>query len=337
MNINKKKYLFFLKLIILTIILYTLISYSYLKPQLLIKIFEHPLQLLSTILLFIFMVFLSTWRWKKLNDVQHIHLSFAETFRATYIGIGFNTVLPGGVGGDFYRLFLLFKLRPEQKGLISLSIFFDRLMGFIGIFVTIFLINLYSTHLNNTAVNYFIAFSTQISFALIILLISLILFPAEMGITHFLKKKMANNKLIQKIVLLLDILRIYRKDKKVIFLSLVISIAIQLSMVITILSIAILLDFPLLDWKSYAMALGITQVANLIPASPGGIGIGEAAFSNTLSAYYPRLFLPFATIFLAYRIIGLLSYLPGICYYFLFINRYKNLTTPSITLPLRHS
>src|SRR3990167_11167828 len=90
------------------------------------------------------------------------------------------------------------------------------------------------------------------------------------------------------------------------------SILIQLCMLLTIILIADMMGFQQIHPIDYLIAIGVTQIANLIPATPGGLGIGEAAFSNIILLLNPSIPAAYATIFLAYRIIGVLVYLPGI-------------------------
>jgi uncharacterized membrane protein YbhN (UPF0104 family) len=60
------------------------------------------------------------------------------------------------------------------------------------------------------------------------------------------------------------------------------------------------------------LALVIGQVANLVPLTPGGVGIGEAAFANVLLIINPGLTAAYATVFFALRLISTAAYLPGV-------------------------
>jgi uncharacterized membrane protein YbhN (UPF0104 family) len=62
----------------------------------------------------------------------------------------------------------------------------------------------------------------------------------------------------------------------------------------------------------YCFAISITQIANLLPFTPGGFGIGEIAFSKSISLFTQNFQASYATIFIAYRLIGLILYLPSI-------------------------
>ena len=84
---------------------------------------------------------------------------------------------------------------------------------------------------------------------------------------------------------------------------------------ITVTLIARMMNMPEISLLDYGLALAITQIVNLIPVAPGGLGLGEIAFANTLLSLHPEMMAAYATIFVAFRLFGLICYLPGIIFY----------------------
>ena len=76
---------------------------------------------------------LATFRWQILLRIQGIRLSWLRAGAIVMIGLFFNQFLPGGVGGDAMRLYLLFKQTPHNKIGATLSIAMDRLFGLLAI------------------------------------------------------------------------------------------------------------------------------------------------------------------------------------------------------------
>ena len=72
---------------------------------------------------------LATMRWQILLRVQGIKLGWLRAGAIVVIGLFFNMVLPGLVGGDAVRLLLVFKAAPRQKTRATLSVAMDRLLG----------------------------------------------------------------------------------------------------------------------------------------------------------------------------------------------------------------
>jgi len=78
---------------------------------------------------------LATVRWQLLLRVQGVTLSWLHAGAIVVIGLFFNLFLPGLVGGDAMRLYLVFKQAPGKKTRATLSIVLDRLLGLISILV----------------------------------------------------------------------------------------------------------------------------------------------------------------------------------------------------------
>jgi uncharacterized membrane protein YbhN (UPF0104 family) len=58
-----------------------------------------------------------------------IQLTFGFNFRLYLLGMFYNTFLPGGIGGDGYKIYLLRKKYQQPVKKIFSAIFFDRLSG----------------------------------------------------------------------------------------------------------------------------------------------------------------------------------------------------------------
>ena len=55
-----------------------------------------------------------------------------KSLEIVYIGTFFNNLLIGGYGGDAMK-YTIYSTSEEKKLLLSLSVFFDRLIGFVGL------------------------------------------------------------------------------------------------------------------------------------------------------------------------------------------------------------
>ena len=76
---------------------------------------------------------LATVRWQMLLRIQGITLTWLRAFSFVMIGLFFNMFLPGLVGGDAVRLYLVFKCAPRQKTRATLSVAMDRILGMLSI------------------------------------------------------------------------------------------------------------------------------------------------------------------------------------------------------------
>jgi uncharacterized membrane protein YbhN (UPF0104 family) len=86
-------------------------------------------------------------------------------------------------------------------------------------------------------------------------------------------------------------------------------------LVIGLLIIAAMMGLPALDFSQVVLALGMTLLVSVIPVTPGGIGVGEMAFANILLLFNPGSMIAYATIFLAYRLLNMIAFLPALLFY----------------------
>ena len=313
-HLLQKKYLLYIKIIAAAVIFWILIHTSQLNVSLFSAIFSNPLYTLAIICFFYLAVLVNTWRWYRLNTAQNIALPLVKTFVPTYLAVAFNTVLPGSVGGDVFRTFHLIKKFPQQKSAVILSIFIDRLSGLMGIFLIICLTALYRW--DTISQNHTLSYMLTICFSLLaiggaIFLLSILL-PDSLGIAHWLERKYSNHRWLQPIMSLLAAIQVYRNSKLIVLECLAVSLITQLALLAIVLLINKMMGLTVLLPVDYMLALAIAQIANLIPLTPGGVGIGEAAFANVLLILNPGTTGAYATVYLASRLISMIAYLPGI-------------------------
>ena len=323
MSISRKQQLSVLKILIAIFLLWMLVHSAQIKIELLGSLIQQPLSFLAIILLFLLITVICAWRWHMLNSAQAIPLSFYKSILATYIGSAFN-ILPV-VGGDVVRLFYVFKIAPQKKSEALLTLFSDRGFGFLAVFVTIFLVGLAHTRTINEQPHIFYLFLIRAIFCISVLSI----FILCIWLTHrfqfsaWLEKRIGHHKWSALIITFFTTLGLFRISKSVFIKGLTISIINQIMMTVTIMSIVVMMDLPALSFTDFLIAMGITQIVNLIPLTPGGVGVGEMAFTNTLLILHPGTSAAYATAFFAYRLISMLTYLPGVI---LFIPKFSTMT-----------
>lgn len=311
----KKSIITFAKITVSISLLYFLGHTSQLNFNLLPELLHSPALLFCSILLCVLVICISTWRWQKLNQAQGIPLGYRQTLLPTYLGIAFNNLLPGGIGGDFFRFYFLNKrTKIPSKSAVMLSIFIDRVTGLAGIFMTVCLITVLNVHhlLHIEIIKFFLAASLFFCTTGGVLYVISKLVPQKIRVKKWFVSLFENNKSLSRLRPLLDAIVIYRNSKITLLQCLLTSILIQLLIAATCLLIARMMHFSSISFQDYVIAIAVTQIVNLIPIAPGGFGVGELAFANIILLLNPGVTGTFATIFLAYRILGYLIYCPGL-------------------------
>lgn len=72
-------------------------------------------------------------RWWCLLRLQDVRLRLWEAVRLTFVGLFFNMVVPGTVGGDLAKAYYVSRHTPGRPAPALLSIFMDRVMGLTGL------------------------------------------------------------------------------------------------------------------------------------------------------------------------------------------------------------
>lgn len=90
---------------------------------------SNPVFLVLAFITFFFSQLVSSWRLLSFLNNIGLKLSFGFNFRLYLLGMFYNIFLPGGIGGDGYKIYLLHKKfqLPVKKTFSAL--FFDRLSG----------------------------------------------------------------------------------------------------------------------------------------------------------------------------------------------------------------
>ena len=68
-------------------------------------------------------------RWWWLLRVNGTDVSLFETLRFTWIGVFFNTVVPGATGGDLVKALYIMKRCPGHRPQVLVSVIVDRVLG----------------------------------------------------------------------------------------------------------------------------------------------------------------------------------------------------------------
>lgn len=115
---------------------------------------------LKSNIFFLFLAFLSylfsqifsSWRLLTfLKDVK-IDVSFGFNFRLYLLGLFYNVFLPGGIGGDGYKIYLLRKKFKQPAKDIFMALLFDRLSGLWAVSFLSLLLNLFIPKINIPAI-----------------------------------------------------------------------------------------------------------------------------------------------------------------------------------------
>lgn len=296
------------RLALILLSLFLLHYFGLLRFSVLSALYHKPLYAIAAGLLQFATFPVGALRWHTLLRCQGFRLPLRKTFEVVLVGQFFNTFLPGAYGGDVMRAGYIYHGARREPGKLLISILVDRLAGLSGMVVLAIFTQFAlpaGVDWRLTLIIVGLAFAIVLGASLLPLLGKLV----AKGVARFsngLGKRLeelsgqfevANKTYANR----LDILAV------AVFLS-----AVQFAFALaSILIMASAFDFAAAHSTTIIYAGIISLIANAVPITPGGIGVGEAAFANAVRLIEPTALGPYATIFLAVRAVSLLVNLVG--------------------------
>lgn len=222
-------------------------------------------------------------RWRWLLKAQGIDKGFFEIFQLTLMGIFFNYVVPGGVGGDVVKAYYTVKDNPTKKVAAAMSVLVDRVLGLYAMLLLSLGFMMFDegrifqvrelTLIFQSLLGVFIVFTLALGFA----------FSRRVAASGW-------DKVFDKIPLGAKLKTVYRsvheygRKRDIILKVIGVSLIGQSVMILNFILVgkAMNLDVPTLAYF-FVVPLGFMVTA--IPVSPAGVGVGQVAFYMLFNLY----------------------------------------------------
>ncbi len=256
-------------------------------------------------------------RWHMLLHVQGIDPTFRDTFRIAYGAAFVGLYLPGGIGFDVARIGFGISLPGSKLPVLALSVVADRLLGIMGLMVVGLVASAALIWLGpaaSTNVMDAILGGTTMLFGAVLLaiLIAALAAPqlARFTETHGWEQGNLPRRLLAQGFLAA---RLYLTRPGVLAAGIGLSVVLHGLTIICLVIIAAGIGLGDVSAWKYALAGTLSLVVNSLPVTPGGVGMGEAAFSQFMLWLEPQAgALPYASAFLAYRVITAITLVPAL-------------------------
>ncbi|HEY1504875.1 MAG TPA: lysylphosphatidylglycerol synthase transmembrane domain-containing protein [Stellaceae bacterium] len=255
---------------------------------------------------------LEALRWHILLRAQGIDLRLWRTIRVLATSAFFTNFLPGAAGGDLIRGVYVYKAAPGRRAAAMLSILIDRLIGLVA-FVLLGLAAMLTRPIGRGPLEFSVLGLSALFIARLVLLFFYGHVMAQ-ALQRLLRGRSA--RLAQIIDDIGAALRQYARDGRSTGLAILLSVVIVGCAVGPIMLIAEALPFAGPSAADYGIAGLYALIANSLPVTPGGLGVGEGAFASACIMLAPQAaHVAYGTIFLAFRCVFILSTLPGFAAY----------------------
>jgi uncharacterized membrane protein YbhN (UPF0104 family) len=213
---------------------------------------SNPWWMLAAVLCFFTSTFVASSRLLSFFKSIDLHIGWKFNMRLYMLGMFYNLCLPGGIGGDGYKIYLLNKRYQKPAKKVFWAIFFDRLSGF-----------------------WAIGFITAV----------LVIFLPQLEVLHITPINAWAVFLIGTAVYYLVAYKFFNDYTKYFWEAHIKAIAVQSLQVLTILLVMISLHH---DGKfaPYLSAFLMSSMAAVIPFSVGGLGFREFIFKYVIAEMF---------------------------------------------------
>ncbi|MEG3637838.1 lysylphosphatidylglycerol synthase transmembrane domain-containing protein [Magnetococcus sp. PR-3] len=325
----KRIALFILKLAIASAAIIWLIQEDKLDLGAIPALLDAPMTMVMAMVLLLSAFFVAAFRWWLLMRIKQLGVSLLSSVQIVFITNFFTTFMPGGMlTADLVRAGYTFQNAPEKRTEGAVSIFADRFVALFSIFCIGTVVGIFQQEN--------LAQQPILNALWWVCVLSITLLPVTFVVLYRLARRVVyfqrivNGELKGPIYSIIQRMvqagRIYRRNMLTLLIVLLLSMVMHTLAVGTfILFSSVVVPGAPLDSLDYLFAAPWAWIATLLPVSPGGLGVGEAAFDQVCRMLDGgSVIFSYASLYLAFRILSAICSLPGVVIYLLYRSRVQS-------------
>jgi uncharacterized protein (TIRG00374 family) len=208
-----------------------------------------------------------------------LRLTWLGAYRVVPVSTFFNFCIPGGTGGDVVKLYYL-ALDNRRRGLETATVMLaDRAIALFA--VLLFVLGMMGVNREMVAANAVL----RGLFVIVVSGIAVIGTVAALSWSKALRESRAYAWVMSRLPLrrhverIADAVHAFRDRKRAVLAALLLSLAGHMGVAATHVLVASVV-IPGAPWEHVAFLSMVGMVANAVPVTPGGLGVGEAAFAQ---------------------------------------------------------
>ncbi|MDT8445528.1 MAG: lysylphosphatidylglycerol synthase transmembrane domain-containing protein [bacterium] len=308
-------------------ILWWLITQDKLNLELLQLFWSDPLFLILLAVQMAIFIPLNTLRWRFFLKPLGLEQNFWRLQRVTWVGFFFNTVLPGAVTGDLVKA--MYVIQPGvagQKTCAATSLVLDRFTGLFGLIIMAAgALTLHPSWLTQGSNMSGLAWSVLVLFGGTLLFYGLVLWRFEEGRDPVLRL-FSKLPLGERLARIYSTFKSYENHPGILAGTLGLTVAIHSLIAGYFYLVAHALGLQGASFFDQILIMPLGLITTALPISPGGLGLGHAAFDQLYQLFGMS---GGADVFNFYLVIQLLGFAPGGLIYLL-LTRKQPLETKDV-------
>ena len=239
--------------------------------------------------LMVLTVSLQLVRWYLLVRALDLPFTLRNAFRLGLVGFFYNTVLPGSIGGDLLKGYFIAKDQPTRRAAAVATVIIDRAMGLFGLLLFASVSGSVAWAMgderlvNNVSLQRIVEFTGVLAASMTAGYLLLGLLPARRA-DRFAARLKHVPKAGHALAEAWYAVWMYRQQMPTVVLGVLVTAVAHLAMITSFYfaSRAFTADVPS-DLPTYPEIMVIAPIGFIVqalPLSPGGVGVGEAAFAE---------------------------------------------------------
>jgi uncharacterized membrane protein YbhN (UPF0104 family) len=274
---------------------------------------------------------ISALRWAILLRVVGASLRFVDLLHFVAIGVLANVLLLGSIGGDAIRGLYAWRAFGRSGGRIAVSVLADRLLNLLAVlFIPLAFSLLYWDRLQQVPA--LAAVGTAIIAPAAAGIVGAGVLFAVPDLMRPLEARLQRWPAVGRLVAALrEIILAVRSSPLRLLAAFTLAMVTEILAVLAVFVVGRTIKIGALSLADYMFAVPLTLVANALPLTPSGIGVGEAAFDQICRWLEPTPSgAAYSSIFFAFRLVSTLACIPGLISLVIYRNSARSRSTSEI-------
>lgn len=219
------------------------------------------------------------WRLKVLLDPRGLHLSHYDAFRLTFIGVFFNSCLPGSTGGDLIKIYYATEGNQGRRVEVGTIILLDRACGMFALILLPLLCAPFFPEMIAASAGIRALLWVSAAVCVAMLAGTLGAWSETIRRSRLLGWVFARGGAGRFLERVYDTVHAYRVHKEALLATVLISLVAHM-MAAGVAMLSSLAAHPQEFSAKMIVLIPLGFTANALPFTPGGLGVGEAAFNR---------------------------------------------------------
>lgn len=274
--------LFAAKVVVATVLIGWLIRSGSLDFKALVLYLDRPLILAASMGMWAINVFIGAMRWRLLLGLAGVKMPVGRALQLQLTSLFFNTVIPGGVGGDLVKsAYAAREAEPAKRPTVFLILFVDRLLGLGGLVLVAGVTTVLrgSVIMQNPRLR-------ELGMAVALLALLTLIGPAIALLVvrragdRLEKWTGGTTKVAKLLTQLVAAARLVSARPKILAMALVLSMAMHAMAMLLFTTLTNAITNQGVGISAIATIFPLGIITMILPVSPAGIGVGHVAFDR---------------------------------------------------------